>query len=187
MARVSKDNLMMFLDYGIDLTSRTLELIGSVDIHMTRHVFRRLHALSVVNPESPIEIQLNTDGGDTTQGFAIYDRIKEMQGPVTIIVYGECSSMGVWILQAADKRVMTKNSFLMIHAGEENLEGTPEVVKNWRAYHEIENARMENIFLDKIREKHKDFPRQRLQKMLRTDTILTPQQALDLGLIDEII
>lgn len=187
MARLNKDNINTFLDYGIDISTRTLDLSGPVDQEMAKDAIRGLHLLQASRSAEPIEIMLNTDGGDTSQGFAIYDKIREMEGSVTITVYGECSSMGAWILQAADKRVMTKHSYLMIHAGEAELAGTSDVIKNWKEYYDREHTLCEDILLEKIREKHPDFPRQKLQKMLKTDTILTPNQALELGLIDEII
>lgn len=67
-----------------------------------------------------IEIQLNTNGGSIFAGFALIDFIRDLSAKgheVTITVFGVAASMGAVILQAADKRVMGENAFLLIHEG----------------------------------------------------------------------
>ena len=56
-------------------------------------------------------------GGEWDSGMAIYDAINMCQSYVTIIAYGQASSMSSIVLQAADKRVMTPSAHFMLHYG----------------------------------------------------------------------
>lgn len=184
MARISRDNIQYFLDYGIDLSTRTIYL-GYGDPHedhdldqvLTSNVIKGLHILHHANKETPIDIIINNQGGSTQHGLAIYDKIRGLSNPVNITVLGHCYSMAAWVLQAGHRRLMTRHSSLMIHDGE----GT----KN-KFYKEVDTV-CRDILLARIRERHPDFSVSKLQRMLDTDTYLWPQQALELGLIDEVI
>ena len=183
MARINKDHIDKFYDYNIELATKTLYLgFGDSSDHdldekITAHIIKGLHILSTIRPEEPIRIIMNNQGGDTQHGLAIYDTIRGLSSPVHIDVYGHCYSIGAWILQAADHRRMSKHSSLMIHDGE----GTKD------KFHREQDEKCRDILLARIREKHPDYKVSVLQKLLDTDTYMWPEQALALGLIDEVI
>ena len=104
------------------------------------------------------------------------------------MIQGYGMSIAAWILQAADRRVMTKNSRLMIHTGHYTLGyNHPEINKRLVEQFARDEEIFENILLEKIKIKHPDFTKAKIKSMLRFDTILTPEEALNLGLIDEIV
>lgn len=183
MARVNKDQVWLFFEHGIELSTKTLYLGSGTDTEIeldekvTADVLKGLHILSSIRPEDPIRIMLNNQGGDTQHGLAIYDAIRNVSSPVHIVVYGHCYSIAAWILQAGDKRMMSKHSSLMIHHGQgEKTQWAKE-----------EDDLCMDILLERIREKHPEFSKARLNKMLLKDTYMRPKQALELGLIDEIL
>lgn len=183
MPRISRDHIYLFFEHGIDINTKTIYL-GSggsdyidVDENVAANVIKSLRILSNFKPDEPIHIILNTQGGDTQHGLAIYDAIRMVSTPVHITVLGHCYSIGAWILQAGDVRRMSRHSSLMIHHGE----GTKTQFDK-----EQDNICMD-ILLERIREKHPDFTKQKLDRMLLKDTYLWPQQALELGLIDEVV
>lgn len=195
MARISKESVDRFFDYGIYLDQSTL-YIGSqvldedtesgIDALAAENAIKGLYLLDQ-KVETPITIILNSLGGDSLHAMAIYDAIKTCKNQVSIKIYGYGMSSAAWILQAADKRIMSKNSRLMIHTGTIALgESHPETSKRWMDQFAKDEVIFEDILLEKIREKKPKFTRQKLKNMLRFDTILTPQEALDLGLIDEV-
>jgi ATP-dependent Clp protease, protease subunit len=186
-----------FHDYSLYIPARTVYM-GSegydgdggesgVDGLMAERMIKNLSILDAMS-EDPIMIIMNNVGGDFYHGMAIYDAIKACRGEVTIKVYGHAMSMGAAILQAADHRILAPNSRFMIHYGTMGLGDThARIFEKWAEESKKMNVEYENILLNKIHEKHPDFPRRRLQKMLDYDTILTAQETISFGLADSII
>jgi ATP-dependent Clp protease, protease subunit len=194
MAKISKDHIYLFFEHGIDISTKTLYMGGEdeekeidLDSGLTARVIKGLRVLSAIRPEDPIHIILNNQGGDTQHGLAIYDAIRMVPGPVHITVMGHCYSMAAWVLQAGDIRRMTKHSSIMIHDGDSTVSGKKEETRNWFKFYQEQDEICRQILLSKIKEKHPDFPPAKLMKMLKTDTILWAPQALELGLVDEIV
>jgi len=193
-----KQDISIFFDYGIDNRTKTL-YVGDdedadnddergVNMRVAGRAIKGLHLLDHVDNPDPITILLNVEGGDEIQCLAIYDAIKACTRQTTIKVFGQCLSGGVWILQAAARRLLAPNARLMIHAGTWGIgEDHPAVVKTWVKQYEKDEELSENILLERIQEKKPDFTRDQLRELLRFDTIFTPQEAIDLGLADDII
>lgn len=192
MTDKKKDSLEFFHNYGVYLPRRTVEIFGDIDEDMFEQTFKNLHILDETmdktNPKNTeITVVINSEGGDVTQAKAIYDAIRSCQNDVRGIVYGEASSSASIILQACDKRIMAPNSYLMMHIGEEATAGHPENKKRWDEKHKLDQKWMEDVYLKSLKEKDPKFTRQKLQKMLTFDTILSPEEAKKIGLINEIL
>lgn len=193
MARISKDHISYFLEHDVDISTKTIYMGAGkdeecdVDQHLASNVIKGLRILSAIRPEEPIQLIINCQGGDTQHGLAIYDAIRMVPGPVHATILGHCYSIAAWIIQAADLRRMSKSSSLMIHDGDSVVSGNKSETKNWYHFYQEQDIYCRHLLLNKIKEKHPDFTMNKLEKMLKTDTILWPQQALDLGLIDEVI
>lgn len=196
--RVSKESIDRFYDYDIHPETRTLYM-GSVsvqedgesgtDAHMAERCIKGLHILeaSAPNGDKPIIIKMNNPGGDVYHGLAIFDAIKSCKNHVTIIVYGYAMSMGSIILQAADRRVMGSNARIMLHYGTDGFSGHVKTLEKVAEESRKLSAWDEKLFLEKIKQKRPEFTVAKVKKLLEHDTFLTAQEALDLGLIDEII
>ena len=185
MSEKLKDNISSFHDNGIYVPRRSVELFGEVDLSQFERIFKNLHSLDSANQE--INIIINSPGGCVVQGKAIYQAIKGCDSHVTGIVYGEAVSAASFIIQACDHRIMTPTSYMMIHYGSEQLfEDHPNNIDS--AYKAMTRDRdwMEKIYLSRIREKHPDCTLQKMRSMLKFDTYMSPKEALDIGLIDEI-
>lgn len=196
MAR--KPNLETFMDYGIDPVNRIL-YFGStpnsdgedrgIDFIVAEHIIKGILSLdaSATNGDKPINMIINSPGGDVFHGLAIYDAMQTCKNYVSATVFGQASSMASILLQAADERYMTKNSFLMIHAGEDEIAGHPSTVSNWFKHAKRVEKACEDIYLARIKEKKPRYRRNDLQKLLQFDTILTPKEAIALGLADGVL
>lgn len=197
MARLVKDDVDRFHDYSIHLPSRTI-FMGSehvaeesfeesgVETTMAERQIKNLHLLDSISKDD-ITILMNNIGGDVTHGMAIFDAIKACQSHISIKVFGNAMSMGSIILQAADERLMAPNSRMMIHYGTFAINKEAKSAYNWTAEAKKFDSWMEQMFLDKIRQKQPKFTLKKLQKMLDFDTILTPEEAIELGLADKIL
>jgi len=189
MAKHLRDDIDKFYEYGIYVPTRTIYLGDtedkSVDADMSARAVKGLHMLDAIS-DSPITVILNTEGGDVQHGLAIYDAIKSCRSKVTVVGTGCVWSMGAWILQAGDHRVLTPNSTVMIHLGTDEIKGHTKDVVRWAEQGEKWNALMTAEFLERIRQREPLFLAGKLRRMLEFDTILTAVEAVDLGLADAI-
>ncbi len=99
--------------FGSD--SRTLPFFGDVTKESALLIISQLKHLERIDPESPITIMLNTQGGSLTDGLAVYDTITQMASPVIVHAIGLCASAGLLILSAADYRFASPNTTFYYH------------------------------------------------------------------------
>lgn len=137
------------------------------------------------NPNCEIEICFNSPGGSVVDGFALFDFIQMLRQRghnVTTSTLGMAASMAGILLQAGDKRIMGKQSWLMIHEASfgamgkiGEVEDTVEWVK-----------RVQGRILDIFAERSKMSKTQIKNKWTRKDWWLSSDEALELGFVDEV-
>lgn len=188
--KVNKNYIDSFYEYGLWLEGRTIyipclnhEEGVSDDEITTRSAERVLKHLALLETKSdPIKVILNSPGGDLYHGFAIYDALKRSPCQIEITATGQCQSMASIILQAGNKRKMSESCVMMVHQGSEELSGHPEDVKNW--------GRINNWLTNKMYQIYSGAsgkPVKYWERKCQKDYILTPNQAKEEGLVDEII
>jgi len=130
---------------------------------------------------APLVIKINSVGGDVFEGFAIYNAIKNHQGPTTAIVEGLAASAGSLIAISADMCIVRPASLMMLH--------NPHTV----AAGESKDLRQSAEVLDKVRDimvqRYKNKTGQSeesLIEMLDAETWLTPEEAVELGFADKV-
>jgi ATP-dependent protease ClpP protease subunit len=172
-------------DKGLDMRTRTIFLQGDIDEDVYEKFSRNMHLLEKGTGE--ITIKLCSGGGHVSFGWGIYDLIKESKHFIRVVVEAKCESMATIILQAADERIIHKNARMMIHVGSESYEEQHAVdVRRWQAWGDKEEKKTQEIYLEKIREKKPRYTKEKLQKLLEFDTILSPKEAIALGLLDKV-
>ena len=186
----------LFFEYGVDIPSRTIYL-GSqsmdweggetgVDFMMAERFIKSIYLLD--QKDGDINIISNNPGGDWYHGMAIFDAIKGARNKIKMTVFGYAMSMGSVILQAADERVMSPNSSMMIHYGYSGMGANhPKIVEAWSNEDKKLNKVMEQIYLEKMRVVNPEFRLEKLRKMLNFDTFFTADQAIELGLADSVL
>lgn len=185
MTQKINDHIDAFHSSGLYQPTRTIVLTGEINEAKYDQLLKNIHALDATS--GTINIKLNSEGGELTQCRAMYDTIKGCKNHVRITVYGQASSSGSILVQAADERIMSENSYMMIHIGHgqsADPESHPIILERWNAYDELMETWMQDVYLKKIKQKKPRFTRNQLKSLLNFDTILTPKQALELGLID---
>lgn len=189
-----RDDLDRFMEYSLYLPERTIYL-GSIsddmeggesgtDYKMAELLIKSLLVLDSTAGE--ITIIMNNPGGHEIHGMAIYDTIKHCKNKITMKVCGMAMSMGSIILQSADVRTMTPHSELLIHYGDSSMSTHTKVFQTWADRGKKFDQMMENLFLEKIKQKLPDFTLKQLKNKIAHDWILTAEEALRYGLIDVI-
>ena len=175
----------ILMDHQIDIRGRTIYLQGDIDREMINS--RKMLLRWLDKSAGAITVVLDSDGGDVNLGFSFYDEVRDCNNEVTIRVSGVAMSMGSIILQAGDKRTITKNSKLMIHRGSMEVEGHFTDVQRAVAENKEMDDRCIDIYLAKIQEVNPKYKKNQLQKKMDFDTYITAKQCLELGLVDEIV
>jgi len=199
MARNSQEIPGIVHEYDIHIPSRTIFLRRSdyldgdegdpgVDHALATRFIKNLHILDRMSAD-PITIIMSTPGGLETEGMAIYDAIQESRCHITIIVKGEASSMGSYILQAADHRLMSAHSILMIHYGSSNGYALDhkKSARKWIEFEDRYGKRIDKILQDRIVAKHPEYRGKKFDELLNFDSIFLAEEAVKLGLADEVI
>jgi len=194
--------LKNFFDYNIDVDRRLLyygmnssvEVSSSTDSPIqevndwsSEQLIKGLSYLDDLNHKT-ITIIWNSDGGFWDSGIGVYEFIRTMKSPVKMICYSRCRSMGSVILQACKKRILTKNCRFMIHYGREAVDEVhSKDFKRIAEEAERINEIMERIYLSRIKEKHPRFTLQKLRELMKYDCYMSADEAVRLGLADEVI
>lgn len=169
------------------------EIEGSVDIGTTRTFINAMTLLESYGKEgrrgSTIRIIMNCYGGDEYQGMAVYDTIRQSKFDVTIEGRGAVMSMGVFIMQAANRRLLSANARLMVHSGTWGDAGEQHFENHMRAAEE--GMKLKDIYLDilwkKIKEKKPKFSREKMEELLKFDKFMSAREAVSYGLADYVV
>jgi ATP-dependent Clp endopeptidase proteolytic subunit ClpP len=194
--RNHSDDIEKFHDYKIHIPSRTIYMGSEVvdidsgesgcDAAMAERFIKNMIILEGISSD-PVTVIINNIGGDEYHGMAIYDAIKLSECEVTIKVFGHAMSMGSVILQAADHRIMTPNSRQMIHYGTWGQHDHAKTAQKIAEEGLKIDKWMENIYLERIKEKNPTFSLKKLTEMLDHDTFLTAEESVELGLADKVL
>ena len=146
MNNADKDLLYDLHNYGANVDTREVFLHNyyasddaenpGVEYRMSNTFLKNIRALEIKS-DKPITIHMHSVGGEWSDGMAIYDAIVMSKCFVTIIAYGQAESMSSIIFQAADKRLMTPNTYFMSHYGSTAAGGEYLSVQNWVKYEKI--------------------------------------------------
>ncbi len=172
-----------------DIYSRLLKdrivLLGSeVEDSIANSIIAQLLFLAAEDPEKDIHMYINSPGGIITSGMAIFDTMNYIKPAVSTICLGQASSMGAFLLAAGakGKRKVLPNSEVMIHQPHGGARGQASDI----AIH-AEKILATKKLMNKILSERTGQPLERIEKDADRDHFLTAQEALDYGLIDEII
>jgi ATP-dependent Clp protease protease subunit len=173
-----------------DIYSRLLKdniiFIGTpIDDVIANLVVAQLLFLEAEDPDKDISLYINSPGGSITAGMAIYDTIQFIRPDVTTICIGQCASMGALLLTAGTKgkRFALPNARILIH--QPSISGIGGQATDIRIHAE-EIMRMREL-TSGILAKHTGQPLEQVERDVERDRILDPYQAMEYGLIDQVI
>ncbi len=168
------------------LEQRKIFLWGAVTDETAKDITEKLLYLEASAPGEEIYFYMNTPGGSITAGMAIYDTIKIITSPVTVIVTGMAASMGSILLSAPKKgrRLLFPHARVLIH--QPLISGRfigPATDINIQAQ-EMEKLRAE---LNQILADASGQPIDKVAKDSDRDFYLNAKEAIEYGLADKIV
>ena len=174
---------------AFDIYSRLLKdsiiFIGTpIDDQIANLLVAQLLFLEAEDPERDINLYINSPGGSITAGMAIYDTMQFIKNDVTTICVGQCASMAALLLCAGTpgKRFALPHARVLIHQPSGGASGQATDVRLMAE----EIIRMRTL-TSTIISRHTGQSFDQVEKDVERDRILTPAQAKEYGLIDEVI
>ena len=170
--------------YSRLLKERIIFLNGPVEDMMASVVCAQLLFLESENPSKDIFMYINSPGGVVTSGMAIYDTMEYIRPDVSTVCIGQAASMGSLLLTAgaAGKRHCLPNSRIMTHQPSGGFQGQATDIE----IHAKEIISLRSR-LNRIYEKHSGKSLKQIEKIMERDTFMSPDEAKEMGLIDEVV
>ena len=169
-SRLLKDRIVFLGDEVNDVTANL--------------IIAQMLFLEAEDPDKDIYFYINSPGGSVSAGMAIYDTMQYLKCEVSTICVGIAASMGAFLLAAGakGKRRALENSEVMIHQPSGGMQGqaTDMLI---HAEHIIRTKRKLNTILAA----RTGQPLEKVENDTERDNFLTAQEALEYGIIDEII
>lgn len=177
------------VERSYDIYSRLLKdrivLLGTeIDDTIASLICAQLLFLESQDPEKEICLYINSPGGSVSAGLAIYDTMRFINAPVSTLCMGMAASMGAFLLAAGTKgmRYALPHSTIMIHQPLGGFRGQASDID----IHAREMQRIKTM-LNTILAENTGKALDEVTLATERDNFLTPEAALDFGLIDKVL
>jgi ATP-dependent Clp protease, protease subunit len=172
------------------LAQRRVMLTGAIDGPLAERICTQLLVLDADRPDTDgragndITLYLHSPGGEVDAGFAIYDTMQALHSDVATVCMGFAASMAQFLLCAGapGKRYAYPNSRILLHQPHGAVQGFAVDI----AIQAEQFTRMREL-MAQLTAEHCGQPYQRVLEDGERDRWFTPAEALEYGLIDEII
>jgi ATP-dependent Clp protease protease subunit len=170
--------------YSRLLKERVIFISGPVNDQVSSLVVAQLLFLESEDPKKDIYFYINSPGGIVTSGLAMYDTMQYIRPDVNTVCIGQAASMGSLLLCAGaeGKRFCLPNSRIMIHQPSGGYQGQATDIE----IHAQETLALKRR-LNEIYAKHTGQKINVIEKSMERDNFMSPQKALEFGIIDKVI
>ena len=172
--------------YSRLLKDRIIMLSGEIDDQVSSAVVAQMLFLEAEDPDKDIYLYINSPGGSITSGMAIYDTMQYIKPDVSTICIGMAASMGAFLLSAGakGKRFALPNSEIMIHQPLGGFQGqATDIDIHARRILKIK----ETLTRTMAESTNGKVDYETMVQMCERDNFLSADEALNIGLIDEVI
>jgi ATP-dependent Clp protease, protease subunit len=170
--------------YSRLLKERVIFLVGPVEDNVANLVVAQLLFLASENPDKDVHLYINSPGGAVSAGLAIYDTMQYIKPDVSTMCVGQAASMGALLLAggAKGKRYCLPHSRMMIHQPLGGFQGQATDID----IHAKEILKIREQ-LNAIFAKHTKQKIEQIQLDTDRDRFLGGPEAVEYGLIDEVL
>lgn len=172
--------------YSLLLKERVIILGTEVESQMANLIIAQLLFLDREDPDRPIQMYVQSPGGEVYAGLAIYDAIQEINAPVSTTAVGLTASFGTVVLTSGAKgmRYALPNATIHMHQPHQYGGGQGQASDIVIRANEIQ--RLKDRLLD-IFVKHTGQPRDVIEHDGDRDIFFNAQQAVEYGLVDAVL
>ena len=166
------------------LKDRIIFLGDEIDDSTANLVVAQMLFLEMEDPDKDIMLYINSPGGSITAGMAIYDTMRYLKCEVSTVCVGMAASMAAFLLAAGakGKRKALPHAEVMIHQPLGGARGQATDIQ----IHAEQILRVKKM-MNELLSQNTGKPLKTIEKDVERDHFLTAEQALDYGIIDEII
>jgi ATP-dependent Clp protease protease subunit len=166
------------------LKERIIFLTGGVDDGVASLVCAQLLFLESENPTKDISFYINSPGGIVTSGLAIHDTMHYIRPDVSTVCIGQAASMGSFLLCAGakGKRFSLPNARVMIHQPSGGAQGQATDIEIQAKEILSLRSRLNAIYAENTGQ-----PIKVIEEAVERDNFLSPVEAKEFGLIDEVV
>lgn len=166
------------------LKERIIFVSGPVHDGMSTLICAQLLFLEAENPTKDISMYINSPGGVVTSGLSIYDTMQYIRPRVSTLVVGQAASMGSLLLAAGEPglRYSLPNSRVMVHQPSGGFQGQATDI----LIHARETEKLKRR-LNEIYVQHTGKSLAEVEEALERDRFMSPDEAKEWGLIDEVV
>ena len=170
--------------YSLLLRERIIMLFTPINDQVANTIIAQLLYLDREDPDKDISVYIQSPGGVITSGLAIYDTMQLIRAPVSTICVGMTASMATVLLCAGakGKRYALPHSTIHMHQAAGGAQGQASDL----VIQAKEIMRLQDI-LKEILVKHTSQPLDKITHDIDRDYYLNPEQAMEYGIIDEIL
>lgn len=179
--KTSKEWTEYYIEYGIDVPNRKVMLDEDVDETSMGWIYRSIEKMVENDNEKPIELIINSYGGEVYAGLALYDLLEKIECQINTHAVGASMSMGLILFLAGDRRTAGERATFMAHSLAGGIEGKLSDMKI-----DVKEAdRLNNILLDILTEKTKKSKKWWTTEIEHKDKYYSTKRAKQLGIINE--
>ncbi len=174
----------MYDIFSLLLKERIVFLGTPINDQVANVVVAQLLHLDREDPEREISLYINSPGGEIAAGLAIYDTMQLVRAPVSTIAVGRAASMATVLLTAgaAGRRYALPHATIHLHQPLGGVQGQAADIEI--AAREI--LRMRDL-MERILMRHTRLTAEQIARFTDRDFYMTPQQAVQYGLIDQVL
>ncbi|HIC93056.1 MAG TPA: ATP-dependent Clp protease proteolytic subunit [Anaerolineae bacterium] len=174
----------MYDIYSLLLKERIIFLGTPISDQVANVIVAQLLFLNREDPEKEIQMYINCPGGEIYPGLAIYDTMQQIEAPISTVAVGWTASLGTILLAAGTKgrRYALPHATIHMHPAGGTARGyAPDVEIAAK-----ELLRVQNM-LKEILARHTGQPIERISKDFDRDYYMDPYEAVEYGIIDEVL
>lgn len=163
---------------------RILFLWGEINPSSAGNLIMHMLELQAKSPDRDVQIYINSPGGSVDDTLAIYDTLQFLNCDVATYCVGQAASGAAIILAAGTKgkRYALPHSKIMIHQPWGGVTGQASDIKI-----QAEEILKSKKMLNELLAYHTGRTTKQIEKETERDCYLTPQQAMEYGIVDEIV
>lgn len=166
------------------MKDRVIFIGGEIDLHVANCVVAQMVFLDNLDHKTPITLYINSPGGCVNSMWAMYDTMQYVKAPVHTLCIGMACSAAAVLLASGEPggRRSLPHTEIMVHQPSGGSGGKLSEMKRWMGAFEKQEEEMNRVL-----SKHTGLPKTKIKELLEWDTYMTPVEAKEYGLIDEII